>query len=137
MLGTFAIGTQQRIDVEACVLVAHPQLRLARAKIVVQWLPAQGLPEQWAKPPGGVPQSLLGIGKARLFHGAHLHPLLQQTHLIHLAPTIFHQPSHARRQHRQHHHHHQQGRPLLLPATHPCVPRSQSKNASQHAACCR
>ncbi|MNJ65519.1 hypothetical protein D3C77_615350 [compost metagenome] len=119
------------------MLVAHPQLRLAGAKIVVQRLPAQGLPEQRAKPPAGVTQGLLGIGQAGLLHRSRLHPLVQQAHVIDLAPAIFHQPGHARRQHRQHHHHHQQGRALLLPATHPCLPLSPNKDASQHARCCR
>ena len=63
--------------------------------------------------------------------------LVAYQHIIDLAPAIFHQPGHARRQHRQHHHHHQQGRALLLPATHPCLPLSPNKDASQHARCCR
>ncbi|MCY1436663.1 hypothetical protein D9M71_527940 [compost metagenome] len=136
-LGAFAVGAEQCIDVEAGVLVAYPQLRLASAKIVVQRLPAQGLPEQRTEPPGGVPQGLPGIGQAGLLHGPHLHSLVQQAHFVDLTPAIFHQPGHARRQHCQHHHHHQQGRTLLLPSTHWCVPRSRNKNASQHAGCFR
>ncbi|EJT84998.1 hypothetical protein PPS11_16261 [Pseudomonas putida S11] len=120
------------------MLVAHPQLRLAGAKIVVQRLPAQGLPEQRAKPPAGVTQGLLGIGQAGLLHRSRLHPLGARG--AHHRPGAGHPPpaqAHARRQHRQHHHHHQQGRALLLPATHPCLPLSPNKDASQHARCCR